>query len=138
MAASVAIHLCLECTEQDERTLPARFRGGTQKVAGPGESRPMRQGAHLCGMQGVLYIHQRRSASGKVGLRTQISNSQWGYLSCSAVLYFMDEDKAAASFSREETVVYFVLGILIPSIISPRSVCYKQYQQPGGGQRLIA
>lgn len=67
-----------------------------------------------------------------------MGNSQWGYFSCSAVLYFMDEDKAAVSFSREETVVDFVLGFLIPSIISPQSVCYKQYQQPGGGQRLIA
>lgn len=56
VAASVVIHLCLQCTEQDERTLSARFSGRAQKVAGPGETRLMKHGAHLCGMHGVLYI----------------------------------------------------------------------------------
>lgn len=54
-------HRCQRCDpsppsvhrmQQNERTLPARFGGGTQKVAGPGETRPMKKRAHLCGAQG--------------------------------------------------------------------------------------
>lgn len=66
--------LPLQLTAQDRHKLPARLKGGTEKVVGQGEMRQMRRRAHLCGTQGVLYIWKVLNVrgyletDGKVGL----------------------------------------------------------------------
>lgn len=46
--------LLLQHTTQDRHRLPARLKGGTQKVVRQGETRQIRWRAHLCGTQEVL------------------------------------------------------------------------------------
>lgn len=46
--------LLLQHTAQDRHRLPARLKGGTQKVVRQGETRQMRRRAHLCRTQEVL------------------------------------------------------------------------------------
>lgn len=46
--------LLLQHTTQDRHRLPARLKGGTQKVVRQGETRQIRWRAHLCGIQEVL------------------------------------------------------------------------------------